>query len=304
MPSSTPASASEEVRPGNRTGKAAPRYDELRRAYRLWRRSLLSIVGTVLVVLILAVAMFAPWIATYDPLAQDFAVRLQPPSRAHWFGTDQFGRDIFSRVVFGSRIALQIILIVSVISGGVGALVGWVAGYFGGRVDEILMRITDMFLAFPSLVLAMAFAAALGPSLPNMILAISLVTWTPYARLARGETLRTKAQDFVEAARAMGARDFRIIFRHVLPMTLSVLIVQLTLRMGTIVLTAAGLGFLGLGAQPPTPEWGAMVSDGRNYLVDQWWMSTLPGSAIAASVLGFNLLGDGIRDILDPRLRR
>lgn len=302
MPSSTPASASEPARPGGRT--APLRYEELRRAYRLWRRSPLSMVGTALVGLILAVAALAPWIAPYDPLAHDFSVRLQPPSRAHWFGTDQFGRDIFSRVVFGSRIALLIILIVSVISGGIGAMVGWLAGYFGGRLDEVLMRLTDMFLACPSLVLAMAFAAALGPSLPNMIFAISLVTWTPYARLARAETLRTRAQEFVEAARAMGASDIRIIFRHVLPMTLSVLIVQLTLRMGTIVLTAAGLGFLGLGAQPPTPEWGAMVSDGRNYIVDQWWMSTLPGSAIAAGVLGFNLLGDGIRDMLDPRLRR
>lgn len=303
MPSSTPASASETARAGGPT-RARPRYEELRRAYLLWRRSLLSITGTVLVALIFGVAVLAPLIATHDPLAQDFTTRLLPPSRSHLYGTDQLGRDIFSRVVFGSRIALGIILIVSVISGGVGALVGWMAGYFGGRVDEVLMRVTDMFLAFPSLVLAMAFAAALGPSLPNMILAISLVTWTPYARLARGETLRTKAQDFVEAARAMGASDARIIFRHVLPMTLSVLIVQLTLRMGTIILTAAGLGFLGLGAQPPTPEWGAMVSEGRNYLVDQWWMSTLPGSAIAAAVLGFNLLGDGIRDILDPRLRR
>lgn len=303
MPSWTPASASELARAAGRI-EGPPRYEELRRAYRLWRRSPLSIVGTVLVGMIILLALLAPWIAPYDPLAQDFSVRLQPPSQAHWFGTDQFGRDIFSRVVFGSRIALQIILIVSLISGSVGAVIGWVAGYFGGRTDEVLMRLTDMFLAFPSLVLAMAFAAALGPSLPNMIFAISLVTWTPYARLARGETLRTKAQDFVEAARAMGASDARIIFRHVLPMTLSVLIVQLTLRMGTIILTAAGLGFLGLGAQPPTPEWGAMVSDGRNYLVGQWWMSTLPGAAIAASVLGFNLLGDGIRDILDPRLRR
>lgn len=302
MPSSTPASASEAARPGGRA--APPRYEELRRAYRLWRRSPLSIAGTALVVLLLGVALLAPLVATHNPLAQDFTIRLQPPSRSHLYGTDQFGRDIFSRVIFGSRIALQIILIVSAISGGVGAMVGWMAGYFGGRLDEFLMRLTDMFLAFPSLILAMAFAAALGPSLPNMILAISLVTWTPYARLARGETLRTKAQDFVEAARAMGAGDARIIFRHVLPMTLSVLIVQLTLRMGTIILTAAGLGFLGLGAQPPTPEWGAMVSDGRNFLVDQWWMSTLPGSAIAAAVLGFNLLGDGIRDILDPRLRR
>lgn len=303
MPSSTPASASDAARPGG-PSRARPRYEEVRRAYGLWRRSPLSIAGTALVALIIGVAVLAPLVATHDPLAQDFTVRLLPPSRAHLYGTDQFGRDIFSRVVFGSRIALEIILIVSVISGGVGALVGWVAGYFGGRMDEVLMRLTDMFLAFPSLVLAMAFAAALGPSLPNMIMAISLVTWTPYARLARGETLRTKAQDFVEAARAMGASDARIIFRHVLPMTLSVLIVQLTLRMGMIILTAAGLGFLGLGAQPPTPEWGAMVSDGRNYLVDQWWMSTLPGSAIAAAVLGFNLLGDGIRDILDPRLRR
>jgi peptide/nickel transport system permease protein len=303
MPSSTPASASEEARPEGRV-RPRPRYEELRRGYRLWRRSPLSIAGTLLVGLIFAVALLAPLVATHDPLAQDFTIRLQPPSMAHLYGTDQFGRDIFSRVVFGSRIALEIILIVSVISGGVGALVGWIAGYFGGRMDEVLMRLTDMFLAFPSLVLAMAFAAALGPSLPNMIMAISLVTWTPYARLARGETLRTKAQDFVEAARAMGASDTRIIFRHVLPMTLSVLIVQLTLRMGTIILTAAGLGFLGLGAQPPTPEWGAMVSDGRNFLVDQWWVSTLPGTAIAAAVLGFNLLGDGVRDILDPRLRR
>jgi peptide/nickel transport system permease protein len=284
--------------------RVPPRYEELRRAYRLWRRSPLSIAGTALVVLLLGVALLAPMVATHNPLAQDFTIRLQPPSRSHLYGTDQFGRDIFSRVIFGSRIALQIILIVSAISGGLGAMVGWMAGYFGGRLDEFLMRLTDMFLAFPSLILAMAFAAALGPSLPNMILAISLVTWTPYARLARGETLRTKAQDFVEAARAMGASDARIIFRHVLPMTLSVLIVQLTLRMGTIILTAAGLGFLGLGAQPPTPEWGAMVSDGRNFLVDQWWMSTLPGTAIAAAVLGFNLLGDGVRDILDPRLRR
>lgn len=303
MPSSTPASVSDAARLSQR-GDGSPRYDELRRAYRLWRRSPLSIVGTVLIVILLAVAALASWIVTQDPFAQDFSVRLQPPSRAHLFGTDQFGRDIYSRVVFGSRIALQIILIVSVISGGVGTLVGLIAGYFGGRVDEVLMRLTDMFLAFPSLVLAMAFAVALGPSLPNMILAISLVTWTPYARLARGETLRTKTQDFVEAARAMGASDSRIIGRHIVPLTVSVLIVQLTLRMGGIALTAAGLGFLGLGAQPPTPEWGAMVSDGRGYLVNQWWMSTLPGSAIAAAVLGFNLLGDGIRDILDPHLRR
>jgi peptide/nickel transport system permease protein len=303
MRSSIPGSDSETEGRRDRA-RVAARYEEVRRAYRLWRRSPLSIVGTILIALLLLVALFAPVVAPKDPLAQDFSVQLQPPSRTYLFGTDQFGRDLFSRVVFGSRIALQIILIVSVISGLVGTVVGLSAGYFGGRVDEVLMRLTDMFLAFPSLVLAMAFAAALGPSLPNMILAISLVTWTPYARLARGETLRAKTMDFVEAARSMGASDVRIIGLHILPMTVSVLIVQLTLRMGTIVLTAAGLGFLGLGAQPPTPEWGAMVSDGRSYLMDQWWMPTLPGSAIAVAVLGFNLLGDGIRDILDPRLRR
>jgi peptide/nickel transport system permease protein len=307
MPSSTPASGSEVAplarRPGDARLDEPRRHEDLRRAYRLWRRSPLSVVGTVLIGLLLAVAALAPWIARYDPLAQDFSVRLQPPGRTYLFGTDQFGRDIFSRVVHGSRIALQIILIVSVVSGGLGSVVGLVAGYFGRWTDEVLMRLTDMFLAFPSLVLAMAFAAALGPSLPNMILAISLVTWTPYARLARGETLRTRAQDFVEAARALGASDLRIIALHILPMTVSILIIQLTLRMGTIALTAAGLGFLGLGAQPPTPEWGAMVSEGRNYLFDQWWMATLPGLAIAVAVLGFNLLGDGVRDMLDPRLR-
>ncbi|WRP13687.1 ABC transporter permease [Geochorda subterranea] len=178
------------------------------------------------------------------------------------------------------------------------------SGYFGRWVDEVLMRLTDIFLAFPSLVLAMAFAAALGPSLPNMILAIAVVTWTPYARLVRGETLRLKSMEFVEAARAAGAPTWRILLRHILPQTLPVVLVQVTLRMGTVILTAAGLGFLGLGAQPPTPEWGAMVSDGRNYLVDQWWMSTLPGLAIAVTVLGFNLLGDGVRDLMDPRLRK
>jgi peptide/nickel transport system permease protein len=263
----------------------------------------LSLTGTVLIGLLLVIVVAAPLIATHHPLEQNFAVRLRPPGASHWFGTDQFGRDIFSRVVYGSRIAMQIILIVSLISGVTGSMLGTLAGYFGGRIDEVISRLTDMFLAFPSLVLAMAFAAALGPNLTNAILAISLVTWTPSARLARAEALRIKQEDFVEAARALGARDPRVIVRHILPSALSVVIVQLTLRMGTIILTAAGLGFLGLGAQPPTPEWGAMVSDGRNYLVDQWWMSTLPGLAIAVTVLGFNLLGDGIRDLLDPHLR-
>ncbi len=321
MPSSTRASGSDPpatplrgrfevtevvTRRVGRAPKDAPhpeRSSELNRAVRLWRRSPLTILGTVIILMLFAVATFAQLIAPYDPVAQNLPGRLQLPNGTHWFGTDQFGRDILSRVVYGSRIVLEIIAIVSLISGTVGTAIGLTSGYAGGRLDEVLMRVTDMFLAFPSLVLAMAFAAALGPSLQNMIIAISLVTWTPYARLARAEALRIRQQDFVEAARALGARDFRIIRRHILPLAVSVIIVQLTLRMGTTILTAAGLGFLGLGAQPPTPEWGAMVSDGRNYLIDQWWMSTLPGLAIALLVLGFNLLGDGIRDLLDPRLR-
>lgn len=285
------------------TASAHSRLAGVRRFARTWRRSPLNVAGSMLVLGLLVVAITAPLLAPYDPVEQNLNERLQPPGPAHWFGTDQFGRDIFSRVVYGTRVELQVILIVSLLSGTTGTLIGLVSGYFGGWADEVLMRLTDMFLAFPSLVLAMAFAAALGPSLPNMMLAIALVTWTPYARLVRGETLRLKAMDFVEAARASGASAGRIILLHILPQVLPIMLVQLTLRMGTIILTAASLGFLGLGAQPPTPEWGAMVSDGRNYLVDQWWMSTLPGLAIALTVLGFNLLGDGVRDMLDPRLR-
>ena len=281
-----------------------PLIDDWKHTAYLWRKSKLTMIGSFVVLFFIIIAIFAPYIAPYDPIAQDLSQRLQPPSSKHLFGTDQFGRDIFSRVIYGSRIAIWIIILVSIISGGIGTLIGVFAGYFGGIVDEVLMRITDMFLAFPSLVLAMAFAAAMGPSLTNTIIAISLVYWTVYARLARAEALRIKNTEYIEAERAMGASNFRIIFLHVLPMCISPVLVQLTLRMGTIILTAAGLGFLGLGAQPPTPEWGAMVSDGRNYLVDQWWISTFPGMAIAIVVLGFNLLGDGIRDMLDPRLRR
>ena len=200
--------------------------------------------------------------------------------------------------------ALWIIFLVSAISGILGTTVGIIAGYFGGLIDDIIMRITDMFLAFPSLVLAMAFAAMMGPNFTNTIIAISLVNWTTYARLARAEAMKVKEQPYIEAIRSVGAGTGRILFLHVLPMCVSPVIVQLTLRMGTIILTAAGLGFLGLGVQPPTPEWGAMVSVGRNFLVDQWWISTFPGFAIVFVVLGFNLIGDGIRDMLDPRLRR
>ncbi|MBC7322092.1 MAG: ABC transporter permease [Acetomicrobium sp.] len=270
----------------------------------LWRQNKLAMVGTVLVAFFILIAIFAPLIAPYDPIEVDLSRTLLPPSSEHIFGTDQFGRDIFSRVVYGARIEVGIILLVTVISGTIGLAVGITAGYFGGVIDDVLMRITDVFLSFPNLILAMALSAMLGRGVFNAIIAISLVGWTIIARLARAESMKIKSLPYIEAIRALGASNIRILLLHILPMCMSPVLVQLSLRMGSIILTAAGLGFLGLGAQPPTPEWGAIVSDGRSYLVEQWWISTFPGLFIALVVLGFNLLGDGIRDMMDPRIRR
>ncbi|WP_286975337.1 ABC transporter permease [Acetomicrobium sp. UBA5826] len=270
----------------------------------LWRQNKLAMVGTVLVAFFILIAIFAPLIAPYDPIEVDLSQTLLPPSSEHIFGTDQFGRDIFSRVVYGARIEVGIILLVTVISGTIGLAVGITAGYFGGVIDDVLMRITDVFLSFPNLILAMALSAMLGRGVFNAIIAISLVGWTIIARLARAESMKIKSLPYIEAIRALGASNIRILLLHILPMCMSPVLVQLSLRMGSIILTAAGLGFLGLGAQPPTPEWGAIVSDGRSYLVEQWWISTFPGLFIALVVLGFNLLGDGIRDMMDPRIRR
>jgi len=281
-----------------------PMLDDVKHSIYLWKKTPLALIGTVIIGLFLLVALFAPLLAPYDPIATDLSRKLEAPSAAHPFGLDQFGRDVLSRVIMGTRIEVQIIFIISIISIAIGLVVGIVAGYFGGIVDEILMRITDIFLAFPRLVLAMAFAAALRPTLANAIVAISLVEWTVYARLARAEAIKVRSQPYIEAIKAIGASDFKIMLFHVLPMSISPVIVQLTMRMGTIILTAASLGFLGLGAQPPLPEWGAIVSDGRSYLMNNWWITAFPGMAIAITVLGFNLLGDGIRDILDPRIRR
>ncbi len=281
-----------------------PYLEDLTHTLYLWRRNNLAIIGTVIIVLFLLIAALAPLLAPYSPSAQNLPNKLQAPSWEHPFGTDEFGRDILSRVLYGSRIALQIVFIVTLISGILGVIIGITAGYYGGVIDEVLMRLTDMFLAFPRLILAMAIAAMLGPSIVNAIIAISLVQWTQYARLARAEALRVKGQPYIESIRSMGASNLRIIFLHILPMSISPVLVQLTLRMGTVIITASTLGFLGLGAQPPSPEWGIMVSDGRSFLIDQWWISIFPGIAIALIVFGFNLLGDGIRDMLDPRLRR
>jgi peptide/nickel transport system permease protein len=276
----------------------------LKDSYTLWRRNYLMVVGTGIIVFLLLVAAAAPLLATHDPYEQILPDRLLPPSGSHYFGTDSLGRDIYSRVVYGARVTLSIAFLVAVISTPVGLVIGVLAGYFGGALDEILMRLSDIFLAFPKLILAIAFAAALGPGVENAIVAISVANWPSYARLARAETLSVRNNDYIQVIRSMGASNLRIMVGHITPMCLSSIIVRLSLDMGTIILTAAGLGFLGLGAQPPVPEWGLMVSDGRQFLVDQWWVSTLPGFAILIVVMGFNLMGDGFRDILDPHQRQ
>jgi peptide/nickel transport system permease protein len=277
----------------------------LGRWYRAWlafRRNALAMTGLIIVLALVIVAIFAPLFAPREAaIVQTLTDRLQEMSRAHPFGTDELGRDIYARVIFGSRVTLAIIFLVSIIVVPVGLAIGLPSGYFGGWIDAVLMRITDIFLAFPRLVLALAFAAALGPGIENAVIAISLTTWPPYARLARAETLTRRNAEFIEAAQLQGASNLRILFTQIMPLCLPSVIIRLTLDMAGIILTAAGLGFLGLGAQPPQPEWGAMVSSGRQVLLDQWWVATIPGMAIFVVSLGFNLLGDGLRDVADSR---
>jgi peptide/nickel transport system permease protein len=262
-------------------------------------------IGLGIVLLLVLVAIFADLIAPYDPLISGDlrTARLVPPSWDHLMGTDDQARDIFSRVVHGSRLTLMVVALVAIIATPIGLLVGTTAGYFGGWTDTILMRITDIFLAFPRLILALAFVAALGPGIENAIIAIAITSWPPYARLARAETLTIRDTDYIAAIRLQGASSLRIISGHVVPLCLSSVIIRVTLDMAGIILTAAGLGFLGLGAQPPQPEWGAMIAAGRRFLLDFWWVATMPGIAIFTVSLGFNLLGDGLRDVLDPKGR-
>ncbi|MCA9879742.1 MAG: ABC transporter permease [Thermomicrobiales bacterium] len=263
-----------------------------------------TLVGLALAVFLIVVAVAAPLIAPHDPIALNPADRLLAPSTSYWFGTDDGGRDVFSRVVFGARYSLLSAAVVLTLAIVIGTTVGLVAGYAGGKVDEALMRLTDMFLAFPALVLAMGISAALGPSLVNSMGAIAIVWWPWYARLVRGQTLRLRSEQFVDAARTSGASDAQIVVHHILPNCLTPIIVQASLDVGYAILTTASLSFIGLGAQPPTPEWGAMVATGKNYILDQWWMATFPGFAIFLSVMAFNLLGDGLQEALSPVLRR
>ncbi|MGF6232656.1 peptide/nickel transport system permease protein [Inquilinus ginsengisoli] len=277
------------------------------RAQQLWLKLLRlvgnppALLGLVILLVIAVMAIFAPLIATHDIYAQDLTTRLQPPSAAHFLGTDELGRDVFSRIVFGARITLYIAVLTALIVAPIGLLIGTTSGYLGGWVDIVLMRVVDIFLAFPSLVLALAFVAALGPGIQNAIIAISLAAWPPIARLARAETLSIRSSDYIAAVRLQGASSLRIILSHVVPMCLPSVVVRITLNMAAIILTAAGLGFLGLGAQPPSPEWGAMLSSGREFVLTSWWIAAIPGCAILLTSLAFNLFGDGLRDILDPR---
>lgn len=276
------------------------------RTYRSWlllRRNHLAMAGLVTVVVLIIASLAAPLITPYNPSAQNLADRLAAPSWAHWFGTDELGRDLYTRVIYGGRITLGMVVAVAALVTPVGLIVGSVAGYAGGMLDRVLMRLTDVFLAFPRLILALAFVAALKPGISSAVFAIALTSWPAYARLARADTLTIRNSDFIAAVRLTGAHPARIVLRHIIPLCISSVIVRVTLDMSGIILTAAGLGFLGMGAQPPTPEWGTMIASTRGYILQQWWVPTIPGLFILIASLAFNLLGDGMRDVLDPKQR-
>jgi peptide/nickel transport system permease protein len=269
----------------------------------LLARNPFAVLGGAVILCMALLAVFAPLLAPYDPIAINLGERLAAPSPAHWFGTDEMGRDILSRILHGARVSLVIGLVVITVAGGLGTVIGAASGYFGGRFDNVIMRCMDVILSFPSLVLAMALAAALGPSLRNAILAVAFVQIPKFARMVRGEALAIREKLFISAARVSGFRPPWIIFHHIIPNCMGSLMVLATLTVGDTILVAASLSFIGLGAQPPTAEWGAMISTGRKFLLDQWWYATFPGIFIVITVIGFNILGDALRDALDPRIR-
>jgi len=278
----------------------------LPRTLRLALKNRLTATGLSAVLLLILVALLAPLIVPFpqDTIDTHIEERFQSPSTRHFFGTDELGRDVFSRVLCGARISLKVGAIAIGLALAIGIPLGVVAGYSGGVLDEVIMRITDVFLSFPPLLLAMAISTLLGPNLTNAMIAIAIAWWPWYTRLLRSEAISVRERDYVQAARAMGASPGKIVFRHVLPNCLTPVIVQSSMDFGSIILTSAALSFLGLGAQPPTPEWGLMVSTGRTFFLTNWWMVTFPGLAIFVAVLSFNLVGDGLREILDPKMRR
>lgn len=284
------------------TSRRQAKFSAIYQAWLSFKGNHMAMIGLGILLLLVFIAAFASLLAPHDPFIQDLGARLHPPlSDGYFLGSDSLGRDILSRLIYGSRITLYIVALVTILAPVVGLFIGTIAGYAGGWTDAVLMRITDIFLAFPRLVLALAFVAALGAGIENAVLAISLTAWPAYARIARAETLTIRNSDYIHAVKLQGAGPLRIIIKHIWPLCISSLVVRVTLDMAGIILAAAGLGFLGLGAQPPSPEWGAMISEGRRFILDHWWIATMPGLAIFTVSLAFNLLGDGLRDVLDPK---
>ena len=290
-------------------GQESPTRDDqaLERAFYRLRQSPLSIIGLCMVIFVILVAVLSPLIVPFPEDAEGntrLSDKLTEPNNTYYFGTDDVGRDVFSRTLIATQTSLTIGVVVLAIAIVIGVPLGAISGFMGGWIDEIIMRITDIFLAVPALVLAMAMGIALGPGLTNAMIAISLVWWPGYARLARGQVLSLREQDFVESARAVGAGPWHTIVRHIIPNIISPVVIKASMDLGFAILVAAGLGYIGIGAQPPQPEWGVMISEGRGLVRQAWWVSTFPGLAMFMTVMGFNLLGDGLRDIFDPKMRR
>jgi len=277
---------------------------ELADLWRRLRRNRAAVAGAAIVTAFVLLAVLAPVLVPYNPIQGNLGDRLNPPSTAHWLGTDELGRDLFSRILYGARVSLQIQIVAVILALIIGVALGAIGGYLGGHVDNVIMRCMDVLLAFPSIFLALGIIAALGTGLFNLMLAAGIASIPQFARIVRASVLSLKEREFVEAALALGGGSGRVLFRHLLPNCLAPIIVQSTLRMATVLLTASGLSFLGLGVQPPTPEWGAMLSNARSYLIVAPHVATIPGLAIMVVVVGFNLFGDGLRDTLDPRLRQ
>ncbi len=283
--------------------KRSRKTGQTREVWRRLKKNRAAMAGGIIVLFFVVTAILAPWLSPYNPNEGDLSQRLKAPTREHIFGTDPLGRDILSRVIYGARISLQIQIVSVIIALIIGTFLGMAGGYYGGFFDNLIMRVMDILLAFPGIFLAIAIIAVLGPGLANLMLAAGIYSIPQFARIVRGSVLSLKEKEFVEAAKAVGEKDFSILFRYLLPNSMAPIIVQTTLRMATVLLTASGLSFLGLGVQPPTPEWGAMLSNARAYLITAPHVATVPGLAIMLVVMGFNLFGDGLRDSLDPRLR-
>ncbi len=284
--------------------RSSPRIEAFKAFWKRLRKNKAAVVGGFFIILFVIVAIIGPHVMSQDPTKVDVLNKLQTPSAEHWFGTDNFGRDIFTRIIFGMPLTLKVGFLSVAIGGSVGVVLGIISGYYGGKIDTIIMRLMDVLLAFPGILLALAIVSVLGGSLTNVIIAVSIFSVPAFARIVRGSTLSVRKLEYIDAVRALGASDFRIIFKHILPNVMSPIIVQATLRIATAVLTASGLSFLGLGAQPPDPEWGAMLNDGRTYMKSSPHIIMFPGMMIVIVVLAFNIFGDGLRDALDPKMNR